>query len=243
MGSTDDVGVDSASDVVVVSAVVVASLPVARIDERLIRGVVVGSASDVVVGSVIAVGADDSPTLVVVGSAVDSAVSEVDVGFTKAELRTSPSEGKIPSAVVVGAELSVVEVASELSTPVDAGADDFSALVVVGSADSEVDVALTKEELRTSPREGRIPSAVVVGAELSIVVVSAELSTPLDPADLLKETPSLELSTSGVGVADGVVVSSVKIPPGPNVIPSADVVVAGSFDSGLDESLDGLGVG
>jgi len=127
------------------------------------------------------------------------------------------------------------------------GADDSGALVgpvvgsLVGSVDADVDEGI-KTELRTSPREGRIPSAVVVGAELSVVVVGAELSTPVDPADPLNETPLLE-SLSGVGVALGDELESVKIPPGPNVIPLAAVVVVESVDSDSDESVDVLGVG
>jgi len=156
----------------------VGAVPVPRSEERSISGVVVGSASDVVVGSAVVVGADDSGTI------VES----------------------------------------------------------VAGSDADVEVG-TKTELRTSPREGNIPAGVVVGAEVSSVVVGAEPSTPVDPADPEKDTPSEALSLSGVGVGVADVVPSVKIPPGPKVIPSAEVVVVDSVVSDPDESLEELAVG
>lgn len=215
-----------------------------RIPPRSVVGadVTVGSAEDEMIGVIV----DPVPSGVVVGAVpvprsevgsirvVVGSTSEVVVGALPVPRR----EDKSIRGVVVGSASDVV-----VGSAVVVGADDSSE-VVESVAGSDVELGI-KTELRTDPREGKIPAGVVVGAEVSSVVVGAELSTPVDPADPEKDTPSLVLSLSlsevGVGVAD--VVPSVKIPPGPNVIPSADVVVVDSVVSDSDESLDGLGVG
>lgn len=192
----------------------VGAVPVPRSEERSISGVVVGSTTEVVVGSV-------DGSAVVVGA-----------------LPVPRRDDRLISGVVVGSASDVV-----VGSAVVAGADDSGTVVEsLASSDADVEVG-TKTELSTSPREGKIPAGVVVGAEVSSVVVGAELSTPVDPADPEKDTPSVALSLSGVGVGVADVVPSVKIPPGPKVIPSAEVVVVDSVVSDPDESLEELGVG
>lgn len=190
------------------------AVPVPRSEERSISGLVVGSTTEVGVGSV-------DGSAVVVGA-----------------LPVPRRDDRLIRGVVVGSAPDVV-----VGSAVVVGADD-SGTVVESLASSDVDVKVgTKTELSTSPREGKIPAGVVVGAEVSSVVVGAELSTPVDPADPEKDTPSVALSLSGVGVGVADVVPSVKIPPGPKVIPSAEVVVVDSVVSDPDESLEELGVG
>jgi hypothetical protein len=225
----EDVTVGSAEDEItgvmaepVPSGVAVGAVPVPRSEERSTRGGVVVGSAEVVVGS----------AGVVVGSAVGASVVVGALAVPRRDDRSinglvvgSASDVLVGSAVVVGALVGSLAVSD------------------VGAADVEVVVGI-KTELRISPREGKIPTAVVVGAELlSEVVVGVELSTPVDPAEPEKDTPSLALSDSGVGVRVGDGVPSVKIPPGPKVIPSAEVVGVDSVVSDFDESLDELGVG